>query len=115
MGQFSKGRQIRPSISTVSVENRETPTCPGGSLRNSNEVASDLARSKVDVCETHLMTTTVYYSVGREKIHQTEKHTNLLCGAGGKHVLTYLAGITTVIGTLNSGPQVEAAVSYPHT
>lgn len=28
---------------------------------------------------------------------------------------TYLAGITTVIGTLNRGPHVGAAVSYPHT
>lgn len=31
------------------------------------------------------------------------------------YVRTYLAGIITVIGTLNRGPQVGAAVSYPHT
>lgn len=45
------------------------PTCPGGSLRNSDEVASDLTRSEVHVCETHLWITTICHSVrSREKI-----------------------------------------------
>lgn len=40
-----------------------THTCPRSSLRNSDEVASDLPRSEVDVCETELLITTICHSV----------------------------------------------------
>lgn len=56
----------------------ETLTCPGGSLRNSDEVASDLARSEVDVCETHFMIATICHSEGRQRetVRHTQTHTS---------------------------------------
>lgn len=45
----------------------ETLTCPRGSLRNGDKVPSDLSWSKVDICETHLLVTTVCHSDGGKR------------------------------------------------
>lgn len=47
--------------------NSETLTCPGGSLRNSDEVAPDLAGSEMNVRETNLVITSVGHSVEGEE------------------------------------------------
>lgn len=54
--------------------NSETLTRPGGSLRNSDEVAPDLAWSEMNVCETNLLITTICHSV-KWKRENRQTHT----------------------------------------
>lgn len=58
------------------LSHTETLTCPGGSLRNCDEVTSDLTWSEVDVCETHLLITTICHSVRwkRDNCETQHKH-----------------------------------------
>lgn len=91
-----------------------TLTCPGGSLRNSDEMTSDLTRSEVDICETHLLITTICHSVRWEIVNCETRHKHKALNKGDRseyHLGTYLMGIITVTGTLNSGPPEGAAVS----
>lgn len=65
-GRMTVGGTIYTDTEVCSIhtyKHTETLTCPGGSLRNSDEVASDLAWSEVDVCETQLLITTIGHSV----------------------------------------------------
>lgn len=61
---------------TTMKYNSETLTCPGGSLRNSDEVAPDLARSEMNVCETNLVITTVGHSVKGKEQRLSDMHHN---------------------------------------
>lgn len=94
-------------------------TCPRGSLRNTEEVTSDLPRSETNILVQDHGIATLCYSVKSKKEKKSRRtHETHRANDSQNHYKLkemYLVGMITVIGTLNRGPEVGDVVSNPQT